>query len=170
MKMIILCLVLVGVQLTAASWRHEHFVQGLPILDNTQVKSYAGVVPVRNDDATQTEVLFWSVPLLTPRAVYFIGSLKRRSLNRTLRPWSYGFKAGQAHQAASAYFMRFVSNLWLTEWKLLGPYILHDNLTLEHNPYTWTRDFDVVFVDNPVGTGYSYVNPPAQVFPLFVHR
>jgi carboxypeptidase C (cathepsin A) len=49
--------------------------------------------------------------------------------------------------------------------KLLGPYILHDNLTLENNPHTWTRDFDVLFVDNPVGTGYSYVDPPAQVRP-----
>jgi vitellogenic carboxypeptidase-like protein len=31
------------------------------------------------------------------------------------------------------------------------------------NPFSWTRHFDVLFVDNPVGTGYSYVEPPAQV-------
>ena len=31
------------------------------------------------------------------------------------------------------------------------------------NPYSWTRHFDVLFVDNPVGTGYSYVDPPAKV-------
>jgi vitellogenic carboxypeptidase-like protein len=43
---------------------------------------------------------------------------------------------------------------------------LTDNLTLERNPFSWTRHFDVVFVDNPVGTGYSFVNPPAKVFSI----
>jgi len=38
-----------------------------------------------------------------------------------------------------------------------------DNLTLERNPFSWTQHFDVLFLDNPVGTGYSYVDPPAKV-------
>ena len=57
MKTISLCFVLVSLQLAAASWRQDHHVEGLPLLDNTNVKSYAGVVPVRKDDATNTEVL-----------------------------------------------------------------------------------------------------------------
>jgi vitellogenic carboxypeptidase-like protein len=40
---------------------------------------------------------------------------------------------------------------------------LTENLTLERNPTSWTQHFDVLFVDNPVGTGYSYVDPPANV-------
>jgi vitellogenic carboxypeptidase-like protein len=47
-----------------------------------------------------------------------------------------------------------------------GPYKLTDNLTLERNPFSWTRHFDVVFVDSPVGTGYSFVDPPAKVFSI----
>ena len=48
----------------------------------------------------------------------------------------------------------------------LGPYVLADNLTLQRNPFSWTRFYDVLFVDNPVGTGYSYVHPAPNV-PLF---
>lgn len=44
-----------------------------------------------------------------------------------------------------------------------GPYMLMENLTLKRNPDSWTRHFDVIFLDNPVGTGYSYVDPPAKV-------
>jgi carboxypeptidase D len=49
-----------------------------------------------------------------------------------------------------------------------GPYTLTDNLTLERNPFSWTQHFDVLFVDNPVGTGYSFVDPPAKVYNLKV--
>lgn len=38
---------------------------------------------------------------------------------------------------------------------------------MERNPYSWTQHFDVLFVDNPVGTGYSYVDPPAKVVLTF---
>ena len=41
---------------------------------------------------------------------------------------------------------------------------MNEKLILERNPFSWTKHFDVLFVDNPVGTGYSYVDPPATVF------
>ena len=48
-----------------------------------------------------------------------------------------------------------------------GPYTLTEDLVLKKNPFSWTKHFDVLFVDNPVGTGYSYVDPPAKVQPIF---
>lgn len=40
----------------------------------------------------------------------------------------------------------------------VGPYRLKDDHTLEENPGSWHEFANVMFVDQPVGTGYSYVN------------
>jgi vitellogenic carboxypeptidase-like protein len=38
----------------------------------------------------------------------------------------------------------------------LGPFRLDSNLNLVDNPYTWNKDYHVLFIDQPVGTGYSF--------------
>lgn len=44
----------------------------------------------------------------------------------------------------------------------LGPYKVNsDTLQLEENEYSWNDHFHLLFVDNPVGSGYSYVNKEA---------
>lgn len=40
----------------------------------------------------------------------------------------------------------------------IGPYRLKDERTLEYNDGSWNEFANVLFVDNPVGTGYSYVD------------
>jgi carboxypeptidase D len=42
----------------------------------------------------------------------------------------------------------------------IGPYRVKDSEKpqLEYNPGAWDEFANVVFVDNPVGTGFSYVN------------
>ncbi|CAI9779732.1 unnamed protein product [Fraxinus pennsylvanica] len=37
----------------------------------------------------------------------------------------------------------------------LGPWILNQELTLEANPGSWNKIFGLVFLDNPIGTGFS---------------
>jgi carboxypeptidase D len=39
-----------------------------------------------------------------------------------------------------------------------GPYRLRDNHTLEYNNGSWDEFANLLFVDQPVGTGFSYVN------------
>ncbi|XP_069684769.1 venom serine carboxypeptidase-like [Periplaneta americana] len=34
-----------------------------------------------------------------------------------------------------------------------GPYYIEDDLSLRENPYSWHKNYSVIFVDNPVGTG-----------------
>lgn len=40
----------------------------------------------------------------------------------------------------------------------LGPYRLKDNARLEYNDGSWDEFANLLFVDQPVGTGFSYVN------------
>lgn len=40
----------------------------------------------------------------------------------------------------------------------IGPYRLKDQNTLVYNDGSWNEFANVMFVDNPVGTGFSYVN------------
>ncbi|CAL1274970.1 unnamed protein product [Larinioides sclopetarius] len=39
-----------------------------------------------------------------------------------------------------------------------GPYIVRKNLTVELRSHTWAKEFNVIYVDNPVGTGFSFTN------------
>lgn len=40
----------------------------------------------------------------------------------------------------------------------VGPYRLKDDHTLTYNDGSWNEFANLMFVDNPVGTGYSYVD------------
>lgn len=48
----------------------------------------------------------------------------------------------------------------------VGPYRLKDDHTLVHNEGSWNEFANVMFVDNPVGTGFSYVNTDSYVTSL----
>ncbi|KAJ0175692.1 hypothetical protein K1T71_008851 [Dendrolimus kikuchii] len=46
------------------------------------------------------------------------------------------------------------SSTGIGNFDILGPW----DLSLQERNYTWVQNFNVVFVDNPVGTGFSYVD------------
>ncbi|KAI0015987.1 Alpha/Beta hydrolase protein [Xylariomycetidae sp. FL0641] len=48
----------------------------------------------------------------------------------------------------------------------IGPYRLKDSNTLEYNNGSWHEFANLLFVDNPVGTGYSYVDTDSYVHGL----
>ncbi|KAI1372921.1 Alpha/Beta hydrolase protein [Hypoxylon crocopeplum] len=48
----------------------------------------------------------------------------------------------------------------------IGPYRLKDENTLEYNNGSWNEFANLLFVDNPVGTGFSYVDTNSYVHEL----
>uniref|UniRef100_J3MA52 Carboxypeptidase n=1 Tax=Oryza brachyantha TaxID=4533 RepID=J3MA52_ORYBR len=46
----------------------------------------------------------------------------------------------------------------------LGPYFVNpDSVSLSPNPFSWNRRFGLLFIDNPLGTGFSAVPSPAAI-------
>ena len=54
-----------------------------------------------------------------------------------------------------------------------GPFLADLDLDGEpfvtHNPYTWAGNHSMLYVDNPVGTGFSFTDDPDD-FPSFVEE
>lgn len=48
----------------------------------------------------------------------------------------------------------------------IGPYRLKDGLNLEYNDGSWDEFANLLFVDNPVGTGFSFVDSDSYVHEL----
>jgi carboxypeptidase D len=48
----------------------------------------------------------------------------------------------------------------------VGPYRLKDDHTLEYNKGSWDEFANLLFVDQPVGTGFSYVNTDSYIHEL----
>ena len=48
----------------------------------------------------------------------------------------------------------------------IGPYRLKDDHTLRYNEGSWDEFTNVLFIDNPVGTGFSYVNTDSFIHEL----
>ncbi|KAI5633232.1 serine carboxypeptidase domain-containing protein [Phthorimaea operculella] len=49
------------------------------------------------------------------------------------------------------------SSTAIGNFEIMGPL----DLSLQPRNYTWVKDFNVIYVDNPVGTGFSYVDNPS---------
>lgn len=48
----------------------------------------------------------------------------------------------------------------------VGPYRLKDDATLRYNDGSWDEFANLLFVDQPVGTGFSYVNTDSYIHEL----
>ncbi|ODQ55423.1 alpha/beta-hydrolase [Saitoella complicata NRRL Y-17804] len=138
-KFLGLTVVAVALTVAEAGWKTDHLVQGLPVAEGHTVQdvSFAGTHVVRNDSRTESALFYWYFPAEEPLVD-----------NPPLILWIQG---GPGSSSMIGLFKEF------------GPFDINDDIELVRNPNTWNKHYSLLFVDNPVGTGYSYVNPPGEV-------
>eukprot|EP00239_Pterosperma_sp_CCMP1384_P004201 CAMPEP_0197858378 /NCGR_PEP_ID=MMETSP1438-20131217/32148_1 /TAXON_ID=1461541 /ORGANISM="Pterosperma sp., Strain CCMP1384" /LENGTH=461 /DNA_ID=CAMNT_0043474521 /DNA_START=73 /DNA_END=1458 /DNA_ORIENTATION=- len=115
---------------------HPDYVKSLPGLQDMKDTMYAGLIPV--DKAHNGTMFYW-----------FAAS--RSSALGDETPIILWLNGGPG---ASSLTGMFAEN---------GPYWLNANLTLTYNEYSWNKKAHVLYVDNPVGTGYSYCDATGYV-------
>jgi len=101
-----------------------------PLAEDPQdMFSYSGFVTV--DVAKDSHMFYWFFPA------------QNGDVDAPVTIWLQGGPGG------SSLFGLFVEN---------GPYSLTSNLTVYPKPYTWNSKYAMLFIDNPVGTGFSYTH------------
>ncbi|KAG0297195.1 hypothetical protein BGZ96_007404 [Linnemannia gamsii] len=116
--------------------REEHLVGDLPWAEGQEpIPSYAGHIPIRkwhqSEYHGETGMFYWFFPAVKPQAP-----------NPPLLFW---FQGGPG---SSSMIGQFFGN---------GPIYLTANNTLARRETHWADEYSIVFIDQPVGTGYSYV-------------
>ncbi|XP_061771835.1 probable serine carboxypeptidase CPVL [Nerophis ophidion] len=99
-------------------------------LPGDNVKSHAGYLTVNKK--YNSNLFFWFFPALMP--------------TQTKSPvllWLQGGPGG------TSLFGLFVEH---------GPYVVYKNMTVGLRDYAWTKRYSVLYIDNPVGTGYSFTD------------
>ncbi|KAF9908947.1 hypothetical protein EC991_009247 [Linnemannia zychae] len=116
--------------------REEHLVGDLPWAEGQEpIVSYAGHIPIRTWRQSgyrgETSMFYWFFPAVKPKVP-----------NPPLLFW---FQGGPG---SSSMIGQFFGN---------GPIYLTENNTIARRETHWADEYSLVFIDQPVGTGYSYV-------------
>ncbi|KAH9642787.1 hypothetical protein HF086_010440 [Spodoptera exigua] len=90
-------------------------------------KSYSGFLTV--NETYNSNIFFWYFPVLN------------KSVNES--PWIIWLQGGPGASSLTGLFDE------------IGPFTVV-NSTLKRNPHTWLHNHSLLFIDNPVGTGYSF--------------
>lgn len=65
-------------------------------------------------------------------------------------PWAIWLNGGPGCSSSTGLF-----------FEKMGPYIVdYDTLEISENPYGWDRSLNILFVDQPIGVGFSYSDAP----------
>uniref|UniRef100_A0A6J0SQL2 Probable serine carboxypeptidase CPVL n=1 Tax=Pogona vitticeps TaxID=103695 RepID=A0A6J0SQL2_9SAUR len=98
-------------------------------LPGANVKSYSGYLTVNK--TYNSNLFFWFFPALV------------QPEKAPVLLWLQGGPGG------TSMFGLFVEH---------GPYVVHMNLTLSERKFSWTSKYSVIYIDNPVGTGFSFID------------
>ncbi|XP_069355436.1 vitellogenic carboxypeptidase-like [Maniola hyperantus] len=93
-------------------------------------ESYSGFLTVNKTYNSNT--FFWYFPV------------ENKKVNET--PWIIWLQGGPAVSSLIGLFDE------------IGPFKFNTFGNLKENPYTWLKNHSLVFIDNPVGTGYSFTD------------
>lgn len=110
-------------------FQEAHNLSRVGPLEGTSVTSYAGFFTVNSTYNSNT--YFWFVPAQT------------NASEAPVLLWLQGGPGG------SSLFGLFVEH---------GPFSVTKEGTLKARPWTWTKKYSVLYIDNPVGTGFSFTD------------
>ncbi|XP_042345213.1 probable serine carboxypeptidase CPVL [Plectropomus leopardus] len=99
-------------------------------LPGANVKSYAGYLTVNK--TYNSNLFFWFFPALMA--------------NQDKAPVLLWLQGGPG---STSMFGLFVEH---------GPYVVNKNMTVSLRDYAWTKKYSVLYIDNPVGTGFSFTD------------
>ncbi|KAL4712842.1 hypothetical protein ACJJTC_011912 [Scirpophaga incertulas] len=94
------------------------------------VKSYSGFFTV--NETYNSNIFFWYFPV------------EKKPVNET--PWIFWLQGGPGASSMVGVFDE------------IGPFKVLGGKTLVRNEFTWLRNHSLVFIENPVGTGFSFTN------------
>ncbi|CAH0726133.1 unnamed protein product, partial [Brenthis ino] len=92
------------------------------------IESYSGFLTVNKE--YDSNMFFWYFPVLN------------KAVNET--PWIVWLQGGPGASSMTGLFDE------------IGPFKVSPGGTLKINPYTWLQNHSLIFIDNPVGTGFSF--------------
>ncbi|KJE88890.1 hypothetical protein CAOG_00464 [Capsaspora owczarzaki ATCC 30864] len=117
-----------------------------PTADNREVRvDYLDGIGSLN--STNVYSGFANVSSVYDSSLYYL-FFESRSATPATDPVVVWFQGGPG---CSSLFGLFIEN---------GPYMILENETFVFNPYSWNNNAHVLWIDQPVGTGYSYTNSP----------
>ncbi|CAF4787517.1 unnamed protein product [Pieris macdunnoughi] len=96
------------------------------------VKSYTGFFTV--DEKYDSNSFFWYFPV------------EGKQVNET--PWIIWLQGGPGASSLTGLFEE------------VGPLRVSKLGAIKRNPFTWIRNHSILFIDNPIGCGYSFTNHP----------
>ncbi|KAF6211952.1 hypothetical protein GE061_012469 [Apolygus lucorum] len=99
------------------------------MVEDDDVESYAGYLTVNEE--LQSNMYFWFFPAENNRH------------NAPVVLWLQG------GPGASSLYATFYEN---------GPFFITKDLKLEKRSHYWSQELNVIYIDNPVGTGFSFTN------------
>ncbi|KAH9006395.1 alpha/beta-hydrolase [Lactarius hatsudake] len=121
------------------SWQEFYRVtQGLPNITFPLGNNYAGNLPVQRSGHPNNTLFFWGFENR-------VGSLTVPAGQIQLSPWLIWLGGGKG-PGSSGLFTSMIAN---------GPMLLHRDLTISQNPNSLSNLMDTIWVDQPVGTGFS---------------
>ncbi|KAJ1919302.1 hypothetical protein H4219_002064 [Mycoemilia scoparia] len=130
-------------------------VYGLPMRPGQQpiLEQYAGLIKVREWDTPEgknkghSSIFYWYFPAIV-KSNYKRPNTQSSSSSSQQPPLLLWIQGGPGSTSMIGLF---------TE---MGPLKVHKDGTLSRRNITWANEYDILFVDQPVGTGFSYVYPP----------
>ncbi|THH14132.1 hypothetical protein EW146_g6173 [Bondarzewia mesenterica] len=120
----------------------------LPNITFPLPRNFAGNVPVSrpNNAHPNNTLFFWGVESTT-------GSLTAQTGQLQLSPWMI-WLGGGGGPGSSSLFTSMIGN---------GPMLFHNDFTITQNQYGLNGLMDIIWVDQPVGTGFSTVDSDGYV-------